>query len=83
MKLLSPKLFTLAILLAAALVLASADAVSDNEMQKHEATESRDVVEEKLRVQSLKNSSMAERSGGALNEHAVDNPEEIASMVDE
>ncbi|KAG4921807.1 hypothetical protein AAZX31_18G159100 [Glycine max] len=83
MKVLSPKLFTLSILLAA-LVLASANAVSGNEMQKHEATESRDVVEEeKLQVQSLKNSSMAERSGSALNEHAVDNPEEIASMVDE
>lgn len=40
MKVLSPKLFTLSILLAA-LVLASANAVSGNEMQKHEATESR------------------------------------------
>lgn len=59
MKLLSPKLFTLAILLAAALVLASADAVSDNEMQKHEATESRylrkqskKIIKKKLHLQA-------------------------------
>ncbi|KAB2602077.1 pectate lyase 8 [Pyrus ussuriensis x Pyrus communis] len=31
---------------------------------------------------SSKNSSMAERSDEALDEHAVDNPDEIASMVD-
>ncbi|CAL0324429.1 unnamed protein product [Lupinus luteus] len=36
------------------------------------------------RLQRLKNSSMVESSGDAttLNEHAVDNPEEIASMVE-
>ncbi|KAK7344775.1 hypothetical protein VNO77_14837 [Canavalia gladiata] len=33
-------------------------------------------------MKSLKNSSMAERLRDAFNEHAVDNPEEIASMVD-
>ncbi|CAL5192044.1 unnamed protein product [Lathyrus oleraceus] len=38
--------------------------------------------EEKLQMQSLKNSSMAESSNDALNEHAVDDPEELASMVD-
>ncbi|KAI5315581.1 hypothetical protein L3X38_044757 [Prunus dulcis] len=33
-------------------------------------------------LQSSKNSSMADWSDEALNEHAVDNPDEIASMVD-
>ncbi|XP_020229040.1 probable pectate lyase 8 [Cajanus cajan] len=80
MKTLFPNFFTLTILLLA-LLSARVNAVNDSE---HKLTESRDVVEdEMLRVESLKNSSMAERSRGALNEHAVDNPEEIASMVDE
>ncbi|TKY66077.1 pectate lyase 8 [Spatholobus suberectus] len=82
MKMLSPRLFALTILLVA-LLSATANAINDNEILKQKATESRDVVEEgKLLAESLKNSSMAERSGDAVNEHAVDNPEEIASMVD-
>ncbi|RDY05644.1 putative pectate lyase 8, partial [Mucuna pruriens] len=83
MKMLSPRFFALTILLAA-LLSPTANALNANEMHKQKPAESRDVVEEeKLLMQSLKNSSMAERSRSALNEHAVDNPEEIASMVDE
>ncbi|KAL9276833.1 hypothetical protein ACSQ67_025623 [Phaseolus vulgaris] len=83
MKQLSLTLFTLTVLLALTLS-AATNALNQNEVTKDKATESRDVVGDKeLRVQSLKNSSMAERLEDALNEHAVDNPEEIASMVDE
>ncbi|XP_014498220.1 probable pectate lyase 8 [Vigna radiata var. radiata] len=80
---LSRRLFTLTVLLAV-LFSAASNAVNESEITKHKATESRDVVEEeKLRGQNLKNSSMAERLEDGLNEHAIDNPEEIASMVDE
>ncbi|KOM37958.1 hypothetical protein LR48_Vigan03g134000 [Vigna angularis] len=83
MESLSLRLFTLTVLLAV-LFSAASNAVNESEITKHKATESRDVVEEKkLRSQSLKNSSMAESLEDALNEHAIDNPEEIASMVDE
>ncbi|QCE11628.1 hypothetical protein DEO72_LG10g2863 [Vigna unguiculata] len=133
--------FTLTVLLAV-LFSAASTAANENEITKHKATESRDVVEEKkLRVQSLKNSSAAAERlvfcllllrfthgvvltiwpstwnrehesrwiwascvfssvenqseplinsvkeftwlEDALNKHAIDNPEEIASMVDE
>ncbi|XP_004515610.1 probable pectate lyase 8 [Cicer arietinum] len=57
------------------LLLASTNAIDHNESSVVDG-------EEKLKMQSLKNSSMAERLSDSFNEHAVDNPEEIASMVD-
>ncbi|KAJ7961476.1 Pectate lyase [Quillaja saponaria] len=47
--------------------------------EKNDLVQSRVIETEKLN--SLKNSSMANRSNGASSDHAVDNPEEIASMV--
>ncbi|KAK7255883.1 hypothetical protein RIF29_29310 [Crotalaria pallida] len=69
------------IVLAMALLLTAADALGLT--GKQSVRESRDDVVVAGEAK-LKNSSMAERSGGgdALNEHAVKNPDEIASMVD-
>lgn len=63
-------------ILAIALLFAFTNAIDSNESRVVNG-------EEKLKMQSLNNSSMAESlSHDAINEHAVDNPEEIASMVD-
>ncbi|XP_054781505.1 probable pectate lyase 20 [Prosopis cineraria] len=62
------------------LLLSSAKPLNGDENEKGRLVMSRNVETEKL--QNLKNSSMADRLNDAPNEHAVDNPEEIASMVD-
>ncbi|GAU21822.1 hypothetical protein TSUD_176680 [Trifolium subterraneum] len=68
-------------ILVIALLFAFTNGIHHNE--NHKSTESRIVNDEKkLKMQSLKNSSMAESSSDDINEHAVDNPEEIASMVE-
>ncbi|KAI9112208.1 hypothetical protein K1719_016731 [Acacia pycnantha] len=66
--------------LAMALLLSSAKPLNVDDNEKGRFVQSRNVETEKL--QSLKNSSMADRLDDALNEHAVGDPEEIASMVD-
>ncbi|KAK2360709.1 Pectin lyase superfamily protein [Trifolium repens] len=80
MELRFPSQFVFSILVIA-LLFALTNGIHHNE--NHNSTESRIVNgEEKLKMQSLKNSSMAESSSDDINEHAVDNPEEIASMVE-
>ncbi|XP_028794533.1 probable pectate lyase 20 isoform X2 [Neltuma alba] len=66
--------------LTVALLLSSAKPLNGDDNAKGRLVQSRNVETEEL--QSLKNSSMADRLDDALNEHAVDDPEEIASMVD-
>ncbi|KAJ7950359.1 Pectate lyase [Quillaja saponaria] len=71
----SVKLFSVWSMLIMAMLLLSAKALNE----KDDLVQSRNVETEKL--QSLKNPLMATRSKGASSDHAVDNPEEIASMV--